>query len=157
MTTGGSSAQQRQYIGSGFRGFHGLDDGCHGGKGDLLWCTRPGLINEWLCREAMLGVNYSFQKWLDRHYCTNYFTSSGSVPNFLTHTREQTPRLTEADRALIKEEIVCDSPFPHPLPHQPCFSRGGSCQTHFLPALPLSPQRCPGQTPRVSGINAWYP
>lgn len=101
------------------------------------------MINEWLCREATLGVNYSFQKWLDRHYCTNYFTSLGSVPNSLTRTREQTPRLTEADRALIKAEIVCDSPLLCPPPRQPPFPRGRSCQTHFLPAPGLAQHEPP--------------
>lgn len=95
---------------------------------------RSGLINECLCQEATLGVNYSFQKWLDRHYCTNYFTSLRSVPNSLTHTREQTPRLTEADRALIKEEIVCDCPLPLPSTPVTLFSQRRSCQTSFLPA-----------------------
>jgi len=101
-------------------------------KGDQLWCAWPGLINEQLCREATLGVNYSFQKWLDRHYCTNYFTSLGSVPNSLTYTREQTPRLTEADRALIKAEIVCDSFFPPP--HKASLPRGEGCQV--FPSCP---------------------
>lgn len=121
-------------------------------KGDLLWCTQPGLINEGFCQEATLGVNYSFQKWLDRHYCTNYFTSLGSVPNFLTHTREQTPRLTEADSALIKGEIVCDSPFPLPSTPPTLFSqRRREWDISFMPWC------CPAQSPRVSGINPWCP
>lgn len=99
------------------------------------------MINEQLCREATLGVNYSFQKRLDRHYCTNYFTSLGSVPNSLTHTREQTPGLTEADRALIKAEIVCDSLV---LPSTP---QGFSSQRRKLSSISFWPQAWPSIDP----------
>lgn len=113
---------------------------------------RSGLINECLCQEATLGVNYSFQKWLDRHYCTNYFTSLRSVPNSLTHTREQTPRLTEADRALIKAEIVCDCPLPLPSTPVTLFSQRRSCLS-FLPLVWPSTN----QTVSVPGNSLWHP